>query len=81
MSNDIWQEPWDQEKFEQYLIEWIITCDQPFEKVKKLELIMIMNFTYHSDGLLKIPKCNGIKHQVIKMGEKMIERVYEMFMV
>jgi len=38
-----------------------------------------MNFTHHSGGLLKIPKHDSIKHQVMKMGEETIEGVCEIF--
>ena len=41
----------------------------------------MMNFMHRSGGLLKIPKREGIKHRVMKMGEETIEGVCEMFMV
>ena len=63
------------------MTEWIIACDQPFDKVEKPEFIMLMNFTHHFGALLKIPKCNGIKYRVMKMGEETIEGVRKMFMV
>jgi hypothetical protein len=48
----------DQEKFRQYLTEWIITCDQPFNEV---EFITMMNYTHQSGSPLKIPQHNAIK--------------------
>ena len=63
------------------MTEWIIACDQPFDKVEKPEFIAMMNFTHRSGALLKIPKRDGIKHRVMKMGEETIEGVCEMFMV
>ncbi|KAI0294734.1 hypothetical protein BC826DRAFT_968634 [Russula brevipes] len=71
--------PWDQEKFEQVVTEWIVACDQPFDEVEKQEFVMMMNFAHHT-GPLKIPKRKGIKQRVMKMGEEIIEGVREMFM-
>jgi hypothetical protein len=62
-------------------MEWIIACDQPFDEVEKPEFIMMMNFMHRSEGPLKIPKCEGIKRRVMKMGEETIEGVHDMFMV
>jgi hypothetical protein len=73
------QGPWDQEKFGQYLIEWIVACDQPFDEVEKPEFIMMMNYTHHSGSPLKIPQWHTIKQHVMKMGEDTIEGVREMF--
>jgi len=33
------QLPWDQERFEELLIKWIVTCDQLFDEVEKPEFI------------------------------------------
>lgn len=75
------QGPWDQEKFEQLLTEWIIACDQPFDEVEKPEFITMMNVTHSTGGPLKIPKREGIKRRVMKMGSETIEGVREMFSV
>jgi hypothetical protein len=77
----IQQGPWDQEKFEQILTEWIVACDQPFEEVEKQEFVTMMNFVRHTGSPLKIPKRQAIKRRVMKMGEQIIEGVREMFMV
>lgn len=76
----IQQAPWDQEKFEQVVTEWIVACDQPFDEVEKQEFVTMMNFVRHT-GPLKIPKREGIKRRMMKMGEEIIEGVREMFMV
>ncbi|KAH9008872.1 hypothetical protein EDB83DRAFT_2168691, partial [Lactarius deliciosus] len=34
--------PWDQERFEELLIEWVVACDQPFDEVEKPEFISLM---------------------------------------
>jgi hypothetical protein len=75
------QGPWDQQKFEQYLTEWIITCNQPFDEVEKPEFITMMNYTHHSGSPLKILQCNMIKQHVMKIGEDTIEGVHKMFLV
>jgi hypothetical protein len=77
------QGPWDQEKFERLLTEWIVACDQPFDEVEKPEFIAMMNATRHAatGGPLKIPKREAIKRCVMKMGEETIEGVHEMFSV
>jgi hypothetical protein len=41
----------------------------------------MMNFTRSTGGPLKIPKRDGIKRRVMKMGEETIEGVREMFSV
>ena len=76
-----WQGPWDQAKFEQYLTEWIVACDQPFDEVENPEFVEMMNFTHHTGGQLKIPGRNAIKRRVMKMGEDTIEGVREMLLV
>ena len=63
------------------MTEWIIACDQLFDEVEKPEFIAMMNFTHRSETLLKIPKHDGIKRRMMKMGEETIEGVREMFMV
>ncbi len=75
------QGPWDQEKFKQVLMEWVVACDQPFEEVERPEFIMMMNYTYHTGTLLNIPGRNGIKRRLMKMGDNTIDGVCKMFSV
>ena len=77
----LWQGPWDQEIFEQLVMEWVIACDQPFEEVQRPEFIAMMNYTHHSGTSLKIPKRDGIKRRLMKMGDDTIESVRKMFLV
>ncbi|KAF8815359.1 hypothetical protein BYT27DRAFT_7009802, partial [Phlegmacium glaucopus] len=51
-------EPWDQEIFEQLLIEWMVTCDQPFEEVEKPEFLTTMS--YGRTSKLTLPKWDGV---------------------
>jgi hypothetical protein len=62
-------------------MEWVITCDQPFEEVERPEFITMMNYAHHTGTLLKIPKCNGIKLCLMKMGDDTIEDIHNMFLV
>jgi hypothetical protein len=41
----------------------------------------MMNFTHHSGSPLNIPKRDGVKRRVVKMGEETIEELHEMFSV
>jgi hypothetical protein len=42
----------------------------------------MMNYTHHhTGGLLKIPKQDGIKQCLMKMGDDTVEEVHEMFSV
>ena len=75
------QGPWDQEKFEQVLMEWVIACDQPFEEVERPEFIAMMNYMHHTGTPLKILKCNSIKQCLMKMGNDTIEDICNMFLV
>jgi hypothetical protein len=62
-------------------MEWVIACDQPFEEVERPEFIAMMNYTHHAGTSLKIPKRNGIKLRLMKMGDNTIEDVRNMFSV
>ena len=42
---------------------------------------MIMNYMHYTGASVKIPKCNGIKLHLIKMGDQTIEDVHKMFLV
>jgi hypothetical protein len=75
------QGPWDQERFEQALTEWMVACDQPFTEVEKPEFIAMMHVTHHSGGPFKIPKQDAIKRRVMKMGTDTVEGIRAMFQV
>jgi len=62
-------------------MEWVIACDQPFEEVKRPKFIVMMNYTHHTGTSLKIPKRDGIKRRLMKMGDDTIEDVCNMFAV
>jgi hypothetical protein len=47
--------------------------------VEKPEFIAMMNHTHHGRGPLKLPKHEGMKRRVMKMGEDTVEGIHEMF--
>ena len=49
------QKPWDQDRFEQLLTEWVVACDQPFEEVDWPELRELLTYTHHPSPHLSIP--------------------------
>jgi len=75
------QGEWDQGKFEELLLEWIIACDQPFDEVEKPEFKKLMEYTSHRAQPLKLPGRNGIKRRVVDLGEDGINETKIMFAV
>ena len=75
------QEPWDQKRFEELLTRWIIACDQPFDEVEKPEFIEMMQYGHHAVPNFTIPKREGIQRRVMKLGEKTINEIKEIFTV
>ena len=55
----ILQLPWDQERFKQLLIEWVVSCDQPFDEVEKPEFISMMEYG-RDPKTFSIPKRLGV---------------------
>ena len=62
-------------------MEWVVACDQPFEEVERPEFVAMLNYTHHAGTSLKIPKRDGIKRRLMKMGDDTIEDVHKMFSV
>ncbi|KAF8817294.1 hypothetical protein BYT27DRAFT_7075018, partial [Phlegmacium glaucopus] len=73
--------PWDQEKFEQLIAEWIVACDQPFDKVEKPEFHEMLTYAHHPSPTLKIPHRDTIRRCIMQMGEDMVESTKNMFKV
>ena len=73
-------EPWDQDKFERLLAEWVAACDQPFEEVEKPEFIAMMEYG-QDPTKFSLPKREGVRRRVMKLGEEMIEKTKAMFAV
>jgi len=75
------QGPWDQDKFEQLLTEWVVACNQPFDEVEKPKFVNLMEYTHCARDSFKMLKRDGIKHRIMKKGDEMIEGNHEMFLV
>lgn len=74
------QEPWNQEKFEELLIEWMVTCDQPFDEVEKPEFIAAMSYG-RTSSKFTLPKRDGVRRRVMKLGDETVEGIKAMFAV
>jgi len=62
------------------VLEWIIACDQPFDEVEKPEYVAMME--YGRDlSKFSLPKRNGVRRRVMKLGEDTIEATKAMFSV
>ncbi|PPQ80848.1 hypothetical protein CVT25_001973 [Psilocybe cyanescens] len=72
-------EPWDQDKFEQLLTEWVVACDQPFEEVDRPEFRELLIYAHHPAPDLKIPHCDAVRRRIMKMGKNSIESMKNMF--
>jgi hypothetical protein len=75
------QGPWDQEKFEQLIAEWVVSCDQPFEEVDRPQFRETLMYTHHPAPEPKIPHRDAIRRRIMKMGEDSVEATKEMFAV
>jgi hypothetical protein len=76
--------PFDSSKFERYLTEWMVACDQPFDEVERPEFICMMNYLHHSQhpqATLNLPDRKGIRRRVMKLGEETIAETRDMFKV
>lgn len=75
------QGPWDQDKFERLLTEWVVACDQPFDEVEKPEFVNLMEYIHRSGDSFKMPKRDAMKRRVMKLGDETIVEICEMFSV
>ncbi|KAF8976201.1 hypothetical protein BDQ17DRAFT_1441224 [Cyathus striatus] len=64
--------PWDQEKFEQLLAGWVVTCDQPFEEVERPEFRRLLEYVFRGTSI-KIPGRYALKWHIIKLCEEGVE--------
>jgi hypothetical protein len=70
----------DQQQFDQYLHEWIVAADQPFDTTENLEFCCLLECTHLHLGL-HIPSASTVKRQIIKMGEDTIQGIKDMIAV
>jgi len=57
----------------------MVTCDQPFEEVEKPEFIAAMS--YGRTSKFTLPKQDGIRRWVMKLGKENVEYIKAMFAV
>lgn len=57
----------------------MVACDQPFEEVERPEFIAAMS--YGKTGKFTLPKRDGVRRRVMKLGEENIEYIKAMFAV
>ena len=70
----------DQQQFNQYLHEWIVAADQPFEATENPEFRRLLEYTHLRPGL-HIPSASTVKRRIIKMGEDTIQGIKDMIAV
>ncbi|KAF8812634.1 hypothetical protein BYT27DRAFT_7086466 [Phlegmacium glaucopus] len=71
-------EPWNQGNFERLLIEWMITCDQPFDEVEKPEFIAAMSYG-RLTSKFTLPKRDGVRRRVMKLGDETVQEITALF--
>lgn len=74
-------EPWDQERFERLLTEWVITSDQPFDEVDNPTLRELLQYTHNCGQKLHIPSRASIRRRVMKMSADSVEETKQFFKV
>ena len=62
------------------MVDWIVTCDQPFKEVERLAFCHLLEYT-HLQPSLHIPGCHTIKQQIMKMSQDTIDGTRSMLLV
>jgi hypothetical protein len=57
----------------------MVTCDQPFDEVEKPEFIAAMSYSRNSK--FSLPKRDGVRRRVMKLGDETVEQLKNMFAV
>ncbi|RXW19302.1 hypothetical protein EST38_g6551 [Candolleomyces aberdarensis] len=66
---------WDQASFERLLVEWIATCNQPFDEVEKPEFRCLLEYIHSpSHKALNIPHRSTIRCRLMKMGKDAVQK-------
>jgi hypothetical protein len=58
----------------------MVTCDQPFDEVEKPEFIAAMSYG-KSSSKFTLPKRDGVRRRVMKLGDEAVEETKAMFAV
>jgi hypothetical protein len=67
-------EEWNQEEFERLLAEWMVVCDQLFDKVDEPAFRRLLEYT-HFRSSRNILHRHIMKRRTMKMGEDTIEGI------
>ncbi|KAK6981440.1 hypothetical protein R3P38DRAFT_2578502, partial [Favolaschia claudopus] len=71
--------PWDQAKFEQLLVEWLVACDQPFSEVERPEFQDLLHYVHHREPALEIPSGKTVKRRIDDMLPELITELKSFF--
>ncbi|KAG6823237.1 hypothetical protein H0H92_010903, partial [Tricholoma furcatifolium] len=75
------KEPWNQKRFEELLIRWIVACDQPFDEVEKPEFIDMMNYGRQSIPDFSLPKRDGVHRRIMTLSDSTVADIKDIFAV
>jgi len=70
----------DQKQFDQYLHEWIVAANQPFDAIENPEFRRLLEYTHLRPGL-HIPSASTAKRCIMKMGDDTIQGIKDMVAV
>jgi hypothetical protein len=70
----------DPKKFDQYLHEWIVAADRPFDTTEIPEFRRLLEYTHLCAGL-QIPSASTVKRRIMTMGEDTIQGIKDMIAV
>ena len=70
----------DQKQFDQYLHEWKVAADQPFDATENPEFRRLLEYTHLRSGL-HIPSASTVKRRIMKLGEDTIQGIKDMIAV
>jgi hypothetical protein len=75
------QEPYNRERHEQLIAEWIAACDQPFDEVEKEEFRRMISYGSRQGSSLHIPSADSIKRRIMQMGDNTVSDLKAMIAV
>jgi hypothetical protein len=73
--------PWEQDRFEKLLVNWIVATDQPFTTVDEPEFRELLAYAHHPSPLLKVPHRDTVKTRIMKLGKDTVKATKLMFQV
>lgn len=67
------QKTFDIKIWEQYLLEWLVACDMPFDGVDRPEFCTFVAYTHVRAAPLPVPSATTVKQRVMEMGRQLEE--------